>query len=92
MICSRGQILPWPGAASSKVLLAHAPQDEQKAIFQPLVPVRYTSITIKTPKLLRAALKKIAGDGYTYSDHERKEGECGPWRRRSSATARAATA
>jgi IclR family KDG regulon transcriptional repressor len=74
MIYSRGQILPWPGAASSKVLLAHAPSDEQEAIFRLLVPVRYTTKTIKTPKLLRAALKKIVADGYTYSDQEREEG------------------
>jgi DNA-binding IclR family transcriptional regulator len=74
MIYSRGQILPWPGAASSKVLLAHAPPDEQDAIFRLLVPVRYTAKTIKTPKLLRAALKKILADGYTYSDQEREEG------------------
>jgi DNA-binding IclR family transcriptional regulator len=74
MIYSRGQILPWPGAASSKVLLAHVPPDEQEAIFRLLVPVRYTAMTIKTPKLLRAALKKIVADGYTYSDQEREEG------------------
>lgn len=74
MIYSRGQILPWPGAASSKVLLAHAPPDEQEAIFRLLVPVRYTAKTIKTPKLLRAALKKIVAEGYAYSDQEREEG------------------
>ena len=74
MIYSRGQILPWPGAASSKVLLAHAPPDEQEAILRMLVPVRYTATTIRTPKLLRAVLKKIAADGYTYSDQEREEG------------------
>jgi DNA-binding IclR family transcriptional regulator len=74
MIYTRGQILPWPGAASAKVLLAHAPPDERDAIFRLLVPVRYTTKTIKTSKLLRAALKKIASDGYTYSDQEREEG------------------
>jgi DNA-binding IclR family transcriptional regulator len=74
MIYTRGQILPWPGAASAKVLLAHAPPDEQKAIFRLLVPVHFTAKTIKTPKLLRVALNKIAVDGYTYSDQEREEG------------------
>jgi DNA-binding IclR family transcriptional regulator len=74
MIYSRGQILPWPGAASAKVLLAHAPSDEQDAIFRLLVPVRFTARTIRTPKLLRAALKRIVADGYTYSDQEREEG------------------
>lgn len=74
MIYSRGQILPWPGAASAKVLLAHAPPEEQEAIFRLLVPVRYTAKTIRTPKLLRAALKKIVADGFTYSDQEREEG------------------
>ena len=56
------------------MLLAHAPPDEQEAIFRLLVPVRYTAKTIKTPKLLRAALKKIVADGYAYSDQEREEG------------------
>ena len=74
MIYSRGQMLPWPGAASSKVLLAHAPPEEQEAIFRLLVPVRYTAKTIRTSKLLRAALRKIVADGYTYSDQEREEG------------------
>jgi DNA-binding IclR family transcriptional regulator len=74
MIYSRGQILPWPGASSSKVLLAHAPPDEQEAIFRLLIPVHYTGKTIKTPKLLRAALRRIVADNYTYSDQEREEG------------------
>jgi DNA-binding IclR family transcriptional regulator len=74
MIYSRGQILPWPGAASAKVLLAHASPDEQDAIFRLLVPLRYSAKTIRTPKLLRASLKKIVADGFAYSDQEREEG------------------
>jgi DNA-binding IclR family transcriptional regulator len=74
MMYSRGQILPWPGAASAKVLLANAPPAEQEAIFPLLVPVRYTEKTIRSPKLLRMALKKIHDDGYAYSDQEREEG------------------
>lgn len=74
MMYSRGQILPWPGAASAKVLLAHAPAGEQQAIFRLLVPVRYTEKTIRSPKLLRLALKKIRSDGYAYSDQEREQG------------------
>lgn len=74
MMYSRGQILPWPGAASSKVLLAHAPPAEQTEIFRLLVPVRYTDKTIKSRKLLRIALDRIRADGYAYSDQEREEG------------------
>jgi DNA-binding IclR family transcriptional regulator len=74
MMYSRGQMLPWPGAASAKVLLAHAPPGEQEAIFRLLVPVRYTAKTVKSLKLLRLALKKIRSDGYVYSDQEREEG------------------
>jgi DNA-binding IclR family transcriptional regulator len=74
MMYSRGQILPWPGAASAKVLLANAPPSEQEAIFPLLVPVRYTEKTIRSPKLLRLALRKIRDDGYAYSDQEREEG------------------
>jgi DNA-binding IclR family transcriptional regulator len=74
MMYTRGQILPWPGAASAKVLLANAPPSEQEAIFRLLVPVRYTAKTIKSPKLLRSALKRIRDQGYAYSDQEREEG------------------
>jgi len=74
MMYSRGQILPWPGAASAKVLLAHAPKDEQEEIFRILVPVRYTEKTTRTPKLLRLALDQIRNDGFVYSDQEREEG------------------
>jgi DNA-binding IclR family transcriptional regulator len=74
MMYSRGQMLPWPGAASAKVLLAHAPPPEQEAIFRVLVPVRYTEKTIKSLKLLRLALENIRRDGYAYSDQEREEG------------------
>ena len=42
MIYSRGQMLPWPAAASSKVLLAFAPPGDQEAILRLLVPVRFT--------------------------------------------------
>ncbi len=74
MMYSRGQILPWPGAASSKVLLAHAPPAEQAEIFRLLVPMRYTDKTIRSRKLLRVALEAIRRDGYAYSDQEREEG------------------
>jgi DNA-binding IclR family transcriptional regulator len=58
MMYSRGQILPWPAAASSKALLAFAPPNEQEAIFRLLVPVRYTATTTgargRSPRHCRA--------------------------------------
>ncbi len=71
---TRGQLLPWPATASGKVLLAHAPQEDQGAIFRLLVPVRYTEKTIKTRKALRTVLDKIRRDVYAYSDQEREQG------------------
>ena len=71
---TRGALLPWPATASAKVLLAHASQEDQEAIFRLLVPVRYTEKTIKTRKALRMVLDKIRRDGYAYSDHEREQG------------------
>ena len=56
------------------MLLAHAPPDEQEAIFWLLGAGPLHHETIRTPKLLRAALKKIVAEGYTYSDQEREEG------------------
>jgi DNA-binding IclR family transcriptional regulator len=74
MIYSRGQMLPWPAAASSKVLLAFAPPGDQEAIVRLLVPVRFTGSTIRSFPLLRRALKTIRKQGYVYSDQEREEG------------------
>jgi IclR family transcriptional regulator, KDG regulon repressor len=70
----RGQLLPWPATASAKVLLAHAPPDEQKAIMRLLEPVRYTTRTTRTLGELRKALAQILEQGYAYSDQERDEG------------------
>lgn len=74
LVYSRGQILPWPGAASSKVLLAFAPSAEQEELIGSLVPTRYTSHTIGSVSALRKALARIVKDGYAYSDQERDEG------------------
>jgi DNA-binding IclR family transcriptional regulator len=69
-----GQILPWPGAASAKVLLAFASAQEQASLLALMAPVPYTPTTVTTEKELRAVLKKIQLDGYAYSDQERYEG------------------
>lgn len=74
LIYSRGQILPWPGAASSKVLLAFAPSSEQETLIASLVPTRYTAHTIGSVPALRKALARISKEGYAYSDQERDEG------------------
>ncbi len=74
LVYSRGQILPWPGAASSKVLLAFAPPSEQTELIASLVPTRYTQQTVGSLSSLRKALARIVKDGYAYSDQERDEG------------------
>lgn len=74
LIYSRGQILPWPGAASAKVLLAFAPPSVQRAALQYATPVQYTPRTIRSVRELRGVLKMIARDGFAYSDQERDEG------------------
>lgn len=71
---ARGQLLPWPAAASAKVLLAHADRADQEAMFRLMEPVRYTRKTITGLKALRRVLNKIRNDGYAYSDQERDEG------------------
>jgi DNA-binding IclR family transcriptional regulator len=71
---TRGQLLPWPATASSKVLLAHAGPDEQEALLRLMEPVRYTKKTVPSVKALRQALERIRGQGYAYSDEERDEG------------------
>jgi DNA-binding IclR family transcriptional regulator len=74
MMHSRGQMLPWPAAASSKALLAFAPPGDQDAIFRLLVPVQFTHTTIRSLPMLRRALNAIQKKGYVYSDQEREEG------------------
>ena len=70
----RGQLLPWPAAASSKVLLAHASRDEQRGLFRLMVPERYTEKTIRSISALRSVLGRIRREGYAYSDQERDHG------------------
>ena len=70
----RGQMLPWPGTAGAKVLLAFATQTEQTALFRLMKPIRYTKRTITSLKTLREALAKIRRDGFAFSDQERDEG------------------
>jgi DNA-binding IclR family transcriptional regulator len=74
LVYSRGQILPWPGSASAKVLLAFASEEERKELFALLKPVQYTPQTVKTKDALKAAIQKIRRDGFAYSDQERDEG------------------
>ncbi len=70
----RGQLLPWPAAASSKVLLAHASPEDQRALFRLMVPERYTEKTIRSFSALRSVLAKIRREGYAFSDQERDHG------------------
>jgi DNA-binding IclR family transcriptional regulator len=64
LVYSRGQILPWPGAASSKVLLAFALPAEQASLMGLLVPTRYTRHTVPSLAALGKAMKAIVKDGF----------------------------
>lgn len=70
----RGQLLPWPAAASSKVLLAHASPQDQRSLFRLMVPERYTDKTTRSFSALRSVLGKIRRQGYAFSDQERDHG------------------
>jgi DNA-binding IclR family transcriptional regulator len=74
LLYSRGHMLPWPGAASAKVLLAFAPAPIQEELFAQMTPTRYTPQTITSMKELKSTIRKIVQDGYAYSDQERDEG------------------
>jgi len=66
----RGQLLPWPAAASAKVLLAFAAPEERQALLRLMSPVRYTAKTIATRAALRAAVTNIQTQGYAVGDEE----------------------
>ena len=70
----RGQLLPWPGAASAKVLLAFADPESKAELLRLMTPVRFTAKTVPSHKALKAALAKITRDGFAFSDEEREEG------------------
>jgi DNA-binding IclR family transcriptional regulator len=66
----RGQLLPWPAAASAKVMLAFADPADQVEMLRLMTPVRYTPKTIANRTALRAAIKTISGQGYAVGDEE----------------------
>jgi DNA-binding IclR family transcriptional regulator len=70
----RGQLLPWPAAASAKVMLAFAAPAEQQAILRLMKPVQYTPKTITSRLALKAALAKIEEQGYAVGDEELEPG------------------
>jgi DNA-binding IclR family transcriptional regulator len=75
MIYSRGQMLPWPAAASSKALLAFAPPGDQEAILRLLVPVRiYRTARSGRSACCGGRSRQSEKQGYVYSDQEREEG------------------
>jgi DNA-binding IclR family transcriptional regulator len=65
-----GQLLPWPAAASAKVMLAFADPEEQEEMLRLMTPVRYTPKTIANRTSLRGAIKKIREQGYAVGDEE----------------------
>lgn len=74
---SQSRLLPWPAAASAKLLLAFAPPSDQKDIIGRTVPIRYTNKTHTSHKALIADLKTIARQGYSTGIEEFDEGAAG---------------
>lgn len=74
---TQSQMLPWPAAASAKVLLAFADKDVRKDILSRAVPIRYTKRTLTTQKGLLADLKTITQDGYSVGIEELDDGAAG---------------
>jgi DNA-binding IclR family transcriptional regulator len=74
---SQSTLLPWPAAASAKLLLAFAPTADQKDILERSVPIRYTAKTRMTHKALLADLKTITRQGYAVGIEELDEGAAG---------------
>ena len=70
----RGQMLPWPGSASAKVLLAFAEPEGRAELLRLMTPILFTPKTVDSHEALVAALGKIARDGFAFSDEEREEG------------------
>ncbi len=74
---SQSKLLPWPAAASAKVLLAFAPAADREDILSRTVPIRYTGKTHTTHKALLADLKTITRQGYAVGIEELDEGATG---------------
>lgn len=69
MSFDEGRTVPLHAGASSKILLAYLPVEEQDRIIQEGL-ARYTDHTITDPFELKKELTKIREDGYAYSDQE----------------------
>lgn len=74
---TRGSLLPWPATASAKLFLAYASPEKLSQVWSLSRPHAYTSSTIVDKDALLYELKKIAHEGYAYSDEERDEGVVG---------------
>lgn len=74
---TQSKLLPWPAAASAKVLLAFAPEDQREDILSRAVPIRYTKKTLTTQKALLADLRIIMRQGYAVGLEEFDEGAAG---------------
>lgn len=64
-----GGSLPLHAGASSKILMAYLPEQEWDRILAPGLK-KYTSHTITDPEKLKAHLREIRQQGYTFSDQE----------------------
>ena len=67
---SRGQILPWPGAPTARVLLAFADPHDRSALMNELRPVKYTPKTVDDPVALEKELVAVAENGFAYAAEE----------------------
>lgn len=69
-----GSRLPLHATGVGKVLLAHAPQEVQKAVLADLP--RLTPYTVVQPALLGRQLDKVRRDGFAVTDQEMTLGAC----------------
>src|SRR5690606_17918375 len=74
---TRGSLLPWPATASSKLLLAYAPEAERERFWAVAHPITFTPGTIANRQEMEIELARIRREGYAYSDEERDEGVIG---------------
>ena len=66
----RSRLLPWPGHASAKLLLALAPESERNACLAVMKPVRYAAKTLPDKPALLTELERIRRDRHAISDEE----------------------
>ena len=70
---NRGESFPLHSCATSRILMAHLPEEQQESIISGGLD-KYTQNTMTDPAELREELAKIKKQGFAYSDQELDEG------------------